>query len=900
MLAPGARVGVYEVVAPIGAGGMGEVYRGRDTRLKRDVALKLLPGSFASDPDRLARFQREAEVLASLNHPNIAQIYGIEESNGTRALVMELVEGETLAERIARGPIPVGDALPIAKQIAEALEAAHEQGIIHRDLKPANIKVRPDGTVKVLDFGLAKLAESAAASHGSPAALSMSPTITSPALVSGAGVLLGTAAYMSPEQARGKPADKRSDLWAFGCVLYEILTGRRPFDAADVTDTLATILMRDVDWRLLPPQTPISIRRALKGCLEKDRRRRIGDIAAVLFAIDEADTHHGADLSTSAEPHGRTRRLVIAGVATVFTFVAMGSLIWTLIRHDPRPIVRTEIATGGAAELAVQGSLRDLVITPDGSRVIYRSSQGLLVRSLDRLEPSVLVASEDAQDLFGSPDGQWIGYFENGSIKKIALSGGAPVFIARGNVVGQGVRGAAWGADGTIVYATSAPGTGLLSVAASGGEPKTLTVPDTKRGEFDHVSPEFLPGARAVLFTILPAIGGADAARIAVLDLSTGKQTIVLQGGSAARYMPTGHLIYANAGTVFAVPFDLSRLSTVGTPVPVLHEVLTAATGFIDLSVATDGTLAYVLGQPTNSIRNSVTWVDRSGNPESIRSIEPGEYRNVKLSPDGRRALIFDNRDIWMVDLETGTRTRVTRDGSATGPVVWDPFGSRVAYTSTRAGTQNVWIQAADGSSEARQFTKLDGVVDVDAWSPDGRLLAVHQHQPDGGQRILMFHIDTPDTSPDVFVDDEPEPEGAAFSPDGRYLAYTSVDTGRREVYIRAYPRQGGRSPVSAGGAREVVWAKAGELFYRNETNERMFTATVSTRPALAIGRPRELFARRYFGGGGAPRPLYDVTADGRRLLMLQPASDEQPHTAPRLVIVQNWFAELKRLVPAN
>jgi serine/threonine-protein kinase len=704
---------------------------------------------------------------------------------------------------------------------------------------------------------------------------------------------------MSPEQAKGRPADKRSDIWAFGCVLYEMLTGRQPFDAADVTDTLATILMKDVDWQLLPPQIPVSIRRVLNGCLEKDRRRRIGDVAAVLFAIDEADTGRRTDLTTPSEVHGRTRWLVATGVAIVFTSIATASLIWMFIRPDPRPIVRTEIATGGSADIAVQGSLRDLVITPDGSRVIYRSRRGLLVRSLNQLEPSVLVPSEDAEGLFGSPDGQWVGYFEDGSIKKIALSGGAPVFIARGNVVGQGVRGAAWGADGTIVYATSAPGTGLLSVAVSGGEPKTLTVPDVKRGEFDHVLPEFLPGARAVLFTILPTTGGADAARVAVLDLITGKQTVILQGGSHAHYIPTGHLIYANAGTVFAVPFDLSRLSTIGTPVPVLHEVLTAATGFVDLSIASDGTLAYVFGRPTNSITNSIIWVDRAGNPESIRSIEPGEYRNVRLSPDGRRVLIFDNRDIWIVDLETGTRTRVTRDGSATGPMVWEPSGSRVAYTSTRAGSQNIWIQAADGSNDARQFTKLDGVVDVDAWSPDGRVLAVHQHEPDGGQRILMFHIDTPDASPDVFVDDEPEAEGAAFSPDGRYLAYTSVDTGRREVYIRAYPRAGGRAPVSVGGGREVVWTQGG-LFYRNETNERMLNATVSTLPTLTVGRPRELFARRYYGGGGAPRPLYDVTLDGRKLLMLQPVTDEQQHTAPRVVIVQNWFEELKRLAPAN
>ncbi len=599
-LSAGTRLGPYEILSALGAGGMGEVYRARDTKLDRAVAIKILPEAFAADTERIARFQREAKTLASLNHPNIAHIHGLEESSGVRALVMEVVEGEDLAQRIARGAIPVAEALPIAKQMADALEAAHEQGIIHRDLKPANIRVRRDGTVKVLDFGLAKAMEPAFAQGASArqADASMSPTITSPAMTQ-AGIILGTAAYMSPEQASGKPVDTRADIWAFGCVLYEMLTGQRAFDGQGVSETLARVLEREPDWARLPATLSPALRTYLKRCLQKDPRQRVQAIGDVRLALEGAFETSVGQPAASAE--ALWQRVGLVGVAA---FIASGAIIGTLVwvaarRAEPAPprVSRLQLTPAGVAALSINWNERDVAITPDGSRVIYVGNQGtqIFVRALDALAPVAVFTGSSVSGLFVSPDGQWIGFRDGlGVLKKVAVAGGPAVTLTTIDTAGS--SGATWGPDDTIIVATNSVDTGLQRVSAAGGPLTVLTRPDRAQGEADHFWPEMLPGGRAVLFTITSLTGGLDAAQVAVLDLQTGARRILVRGGSHAHYVSSGHLVYAAAGTLRAVPFDLARLETRGTPVTVVPDVVTTIKGGVNAVVADDGTLAYVSG----------------------------------------------------------------------------------------------------------------------------------------------------------------------------------------------------------------------------------------------------------------------------------------------------------------
>ena len=654
-LTPGTRLGPYEITAQIGAGGMGEVYRARDTRLKRDVALKILPESFATDSDRLARFQREAEVLASLNHPNIAHIHGLEESNGTRALVMELVDGETLADRIARGPIPIDEALPIAKQIAEALEAAHEQRIIHRDLKPANIKVRADGTVKVLDFGLAKALEAKPAAGVNVTA---SPTITSPAMMTGVGVLLGTAAYMSPEQARGKAVDKRSDIWAFGCVLFEMLTGKRAFEGEDVSDTLAFVLTKEPDWTTLPAGLASSVRALLRRCLERDVRKRVADASTLLFVLDEAATgpaEAGHFVRDERDARRLWRRALPAATAALGAALLVGVAVWWMLRPAPPRIVRAEISAAGAMALNILSGDRHLVLTPDGSRLIYRGNGQLLVRGLDQLEPDVLTGLGDPRGVFVSPDGQWIGYFDgNQAIKKVTITGGPAVMISR--LDGASSRGAAWAPDGTIYFGTTGFETGIQRVPAEGGDSTVVTKPNRDQGEADHLWPELLPGGRALLFTISALAGGTDSAQIAVLDLASGTYKVVIRGGTHAHYVPTGHLVYAAGGTLRAVPFDIKRMEAAGNAVPVVEDVVTLPDGGMDATIADNGTIVYARGRGTpGALPRSIVWVDRSGREEPLKTGVPTLRQSAALAR--RASCCLPNRRRGRRRVDAGPRS---------------------------------------------------------------------------------------------------------------------------------------------------------------------------------------------------------------------------------------------------
>jgi len=925
-LTTGARLGPYEIVSAIGAGGMGEVYRATDTTLGRQVAIKVLPGAFAQDAERLARFEREAKTLASLNHPHIAQIYGLERSSGVQALVMELVEGDDLAARIARGPIPLDETLPIAREIAEALEAAHEQGIIHRDLKPANIKVTPDGVVKVLDFGLAKLNERNGPNDSNdpnvPNALSMSPTITSPAMMTGVAMILGTAAYMAPEQVKGRPADKRSDVWAFGCVLFEMLTGTRAFDGEDVADVLSRVLQREPEWEALSSDVPPSIRTLLHGCLVKDRRKRIADIAAALFVLDH-QTGLTAAGTVLVAPLPRRPLLRVAALAAVVLVVAAvtGAVVWLATRPaDPVPprVSRLTITPANAAALTINGIDRDLAITPDGSRVVYVGNRGtqLFVRALDALAP-VAVFTGAPLGPFISPDGQWIGFEDRAVLKKVAMTGGPAVTLARpdGNL-----RGATWGPDDTIIYASTNVVSGLQRVGAAGGPTTVLTRPDRANGEVDHVWPELLPGGQAVLFTItaITTSGGLDAGQVAVLDLQTGTRKILVRGGSHAHYVPGGpgspqgagreggHLVYAAAGTLRAVPFDLARLETRGTPVPMISDVVTTGPGAVDAVVADDGTLAYVSGGSVTGANASRTlaWVDRQGRETTIPT-PPRVYLYPRLSPDGTRVAVYasdQEADIWVWDLRRTTLTRVTFTPGIDPYPVWTLDGRRLIFTSERTGARNLYWQAADGTGAVERLTESPNQQFATAVSPDDRKLIFSETAPKTDDDVMQVELDgTHRVTP--LVQSSFRERNGIVSPDGRWLAYEADDSGQFEIYVRPFPDvNSGHWQVSTTGGTRPLWARNGqELVYVALTGALMRVG-VERGPSWAATTPALLVKEGYFTNPDVfTGRTYDISPDGQRILMIKEISGADQSAAPAsLIVVQHWTEELKRLVPTK
>ena len=894
-LTPGSRIGVYDITAQIGEGGMGQIFRATDTRLKRQVAIKILPPSVAADADRLARFQREAEVLASLNHPNIAAIYGLEESGGLTALVMELVEGDDLSQRIAKGAIPIDDALQMAQQIADALEAAHEQGIIHRDLKPANIKVRADGTVKVLDFGLAKVL--APEGTGATADAMNSPTLTSPAMTQ-RGMILGTAAYMSPEQAKGRPADKRSDIWAFGCVLYEMLAGRPPFDGESVLDMLGVVLMKEPDWALLPSSTPPAVSSVLRSCLQKDRKQRVHDVGDVSLALRGAfDTPERPASQRAVEARSdRWRRTMGLAVSLIVAAAAAGTAVWVAVRPAPPAAVRTEVTTSGATALLINGYNRDLAITPDGSRIVYRGQAQLLVRALDRLEPTVLGGLGLPRGVFTSPDGQWVGFFDgNTFLKKVAITGGAPVLLS--TIDGNGSRGATWGPDGRIIYATNALTSGLCRVSAGGGTPTVLTRPDPAQGEADHVWPEFLPGGQSVLFTITPARGGIENAHIAVLDLKAGTYKTLLRGGSHAHYVPTGHLVYGAGGTLRAVRFNLARLEVIGTPVTVLDQVVMTPAGAVDMVIAANGTMVYVSGG-MGGAAGSLVWVDRAGHEEPL-SAPVRTYTFPRISPDGTRIAVDirdQERDIWIWNLARQTLTRLTFDPFGDTYPMWSPDSRRVIFGSDRSGVENLYWQLADGTGAAERLTESVNQQRPSGFTPDGAQVIIGERTPTGSD-VMLMPLRPPRLARPLLHTSFNE-RNAEVSPEGHWLAYESSESGREEVYVRPFPDvEGGRWQISTGGGRTPLWSRNGrELFYLSPANF-MMGVQVEPETSWSNTTPVQILKTQYFESGVGSARTFDISPDGRRFLMIKPGGDNGPQS---LVVVQNWLEELKRRVPAN
>lgn len=888
----GKTLSHYEILSKLGEGGMGEVWRARDTSLDREVAIKTLPEACAADADRLRRFEREAKLLASLDHPNIATVHGLHEVGGVHFIAMEFVPGTSLAGRLARGAVPVGEAMTMARQIADALEAAHERGVIHRDLKPANIMLRPDGTLKVLDFGLAK------SSGSRPAAADGSAATTGALDETRAGTILGTAAYMSPEQARGQPLDKRTDIWSFGCVLYEMLTARRCLAADTPSDTLARILEGEPDWSVLPAGVPLAIRRLLSRCLRKDPKKRLRDIGDARIVIEDLlDADLAAETATP-RPRGNALRLAIAALAVVCAAAAGWLARRPAPPSSPGP-ARLVVSLPEQHRLAIALDF-SLAMSPDGTALVYGASSSpgtpprLYLRRLDRFEAVPIPGTEGAIGPFFSPDSRMLGYIADAELYTIALEGGTPVEICQ---LGQAIPGACWGSDGWIYFVHSL-GRGLSRVAAEGGTPELLTSPNAAEGETGHGWPQLLPDGKHLLFTI-QSVGGS---RIAVLSLSTGQWRVIEKGIGEARYLSSGHLLFARHEGLTAVAFDLEKLEAKGAPVVVLEDVYMVPTlygiGLAAYSAADNGRVAYLAGGAAAG-QNRLVWVGRDGRISSL-DVEPGIYEWPRLSPDGRRVAITGRSavgklDIWALDIERQAWTRLTLNGSSILPC-WTPGGKEVVFGSPKANTSVVAVYrtAADGGGQPQQI--LDGANPrfPIAWSPDGRHLAFVEWHPHDMRDIWIYspsETGQPRTEPIVATAfDEYAPK---FSPDGRWLAYVSNESGRYEVYVRPYPVGQGRWLVSVEGGTEPHWSPDGRaMFYRN--GDKMMEVPVRTEPEFGVGTPAVVF-RKEFKSGVYNTLSYDVTADGQRFLMIERNLEMIPN---ELNVVLDWNEELRRKVP--
>ncbi len=884
-LAAGTRLGPYEVLSPLGAGGMGEVYRARDSKLGRDVAIKVLPEAVAEDPERLSRFQREAQVLASLNHPHIAAIYGLEKTGNVEALVLELVEGETLAERIGAGPIPVDESLVIARQIADALEAAHEKGIVHRDLKPANVKITPEGKVKVLDFGLAKALTGDASSPDQ----THSPTLT--AAATQAGVVIGTAAYMSPEQARGKAVDKRADIWAFGAVLFEMLAGQKAFEGETVSDTLAAVLRADIDWSRLPPQTPPAVRGVLRRCLDRDAKHRLRDIGDARIALEDQESYGSVDVAPAASPVVPARRAawpwLAAMVAALLAGTAAGRFALTPHRPPARP-VRFQIDAGRVSSAA---------ISPDGRRLAIASGGKLRVRDLALLEIREIEGSDGAIRPFWSPDSSTIAYGAHGKLWKVPAEAGAPSAICElAGGLWDDDAGGAWLSDGTIVFSNG--NAGLWQVSAQGGDPVEVLKPDPKRELHFHTA-SALPDGRSVVYVVHRSGegGGGD-----TLGLWTGGKARVLvtsagQSVDDPAYSPSGHLLFTriptNAG-VWALPFSLKTLEPTG-------EAFLVSAGRRDASVASDGTL--VLLPPLRRRPVNLVWADRSG--KILGRIDEPRLRDTSaaISPEGDRIAAVETSDgksdIWLHDSKRGTRNRITTDGAVESPS-WMPDGRSLLYVSRSAAPKGpantVKRIAADGSGRVEEL----GPGGWPAVSPDGRVLFYTLIGADG-MRLWSRPLNDANAKPALFLDKAFYSVAASPSPDGRFVAYEAFSApAASEVFLRRFPPTEDVWQVSSNGGESPRWSRDGRLFFAKGPD--VFEVPVSTDPDVRIGVPTPLFRRRiddarsvgfgsFFGGSDAPA-AFDVSPDGKRFLVYEPAGDVGDE---RIVVAMNWFGELRR-----
>jgi eukaryotic-like serine/threonine-protein kinase len=918
--------GKYRVLEEIGRGGMGVVYKAEDTKLARQVAIKVLPEVFTADPERLARFEREARVLASLNHPNIAAIHGVEEADGQRFLVLELVEGDTLAERLIKGPLSLEETIEVCLQIAEGLEGAHEKGIIHRDLKPGNVKITPEGKVKILDFGLAKAFHDQAPEVD----LRNSPTIT--AQMTQPGMILGTAAYMSPEQAKARAVDKRADIWAFGCVLFECLTGKRPFQGDTISETVAAILKGEPDWTLLPADTPTSVRAVLRWCLQKDANVRLHDIADARVEMQE-ETSPSA-VATSVARRFPFRWVLSISAATLVTGLLAGLMIMKFLSSATspvsKPVVRSVVRL--EQERYLSGFLMSppfgyerptrtaMAISSDGHFMVYaaiKANRGpqdkscLYLRRFDELEAKPIAGTEGAvSNPFLSPDDRWVGFhndYQNDyKLMKVSIEGGVPAALCDG---GSMPFGFSWGDDNQIVFAP-ARGSGLSRVPAAGGKPEILTAPDKSKGEFAHRLPYCLPGSKGVLFTIMRHAWDKEP-RVAVLELSTRKWHVLVEDAADARYVPTGHLVFLRRGTLMVVRFDLDRLEVIGQPVPAvanIEQALNTTNSTRDAAagqfcVSTSGALVYAAGGILPDQENTLVLLDRKGTAEPVASFK-APFFAPRFSPDGQRIVYVSlgmECHVWILDLNRGTASKLTSEGLSQF-AVWTPDGRRVVFDWLNTGVPNMYWQAADGSSQMERLNQSERRQFPASWTPDGETLLFLEQPEDiaAGYDIHLLHLRDRRVTP--FLNsrfDETYPE---ISPDGHWIAYASDESGRKEVYVQPFPGPGGKWQISSEGGIEPLWSRDGkELFYRQPWTQRdnqAFVVDVQTGNGFSAGKPRLLFKAQGYVGMSSIR-TWDISPDGRRFLVVS-AEERKPRPITELILVQNWFEELKRLVPTG
>lgn len=880
----GKRLGPYEILSAIGAGGMGEVYRARDTRLERIVAVKILPDHLSDRAELRERFEREARTVASLNHPHICTLHDIGQQDGTDFLVMEYLEGETLAERLKKGPLPLDQVLQYAIEIADALDKAHRKGITHRDLKPGNIMLTKSGT-KLLDFGLAKL-------RGPQAAVAnLSALPTEGSNLTAQGSIVGTLQYMAPEQLEGKEADARTDIFAFGVVVYEMATDKKAFEGKSQASLIAKILETDPPpMSSLRPMTPPALDRVVRRCLAKDPENRwqtARDLELEMKSIQDGGSSAGLRAGiTPARRHWPKMLLWSAAVLAACAVVAL--TVWYFRPVPPRPVTRFTISLPAGQRL-VGLDTPAIALSPDGTRLAYIAAQGsglpqLYLRAMASPDARPIPGTEGATDPFFSPDGQWLGFFTGGKLKKVSVSGGASMTLGDASAP----QGASWGSQGIIAFGSEGPAV-LMQVSDAGGTPKALTHLD--KGETDHDWPEFLPGDKTMLF----AASGDDRAngQIAIQSLATGARRNLIQGATHPHYASSGQLVYAQGGSLMAVPFDLQRLALTGAAVPVVEGVLqSTSSGGAQYSFSATGSLAYVAGAVQATTGGRLVWVSRNGIEQPLPA-PLREYAIPRLSPEGRRLAVLIEDQVWLYDLSRETLSRFTFEGAENRAPVWTPDGKRIAFRSTKEGPSNIFWQLADGSGGLERLTTSEHDQISTSWSPDGQALAFVQLSPNKPAEIWVVRMGDRKAQP--FVQTRFNEGAPRFSPDGRWLAYDSDESGRYEVYVQPYPGPGGKWQISTEGGMEPVWNPNGrELFYRS--GDKMMAVDIVNQPGFAAGRPRKLFEGRY--GENPLNPNYDVSRDGQRFLMTR--ESEQDSSATQINVVLNWFEELKQKVPAG
>jgi eukaryotic-like serine/threonine-protein kinase len=891
-LLTGSQLGPYQIVAPLGVGGMGEVYRAHDSRLRREVAIKVVPDATAHDADRMARFAREAQFLAALNHPNIGSIYGFEESSTMLALVMELVEGPTLADRIAQGPVPFEDALPIMKQITEALEYAHDRGIVHRDMKPANIKIKPDGTVKVLDFGLAK----ALSDEGKPADISNSPTLT--AAATKAGLILGTAAYMAPEQARGKAVDRRADIWSFGAVAFEMLTGKMAFKGDTVSDTLAAVIRGEPEWTFFPANVPNEIQQLIRRCLNKDPRQRLQSIGEARIAIENVmegrtGATRGSGIlappSSVVAPKKENRALkMLAGCALAALLITAGFLMANLLHPgSARESLPIRFAILPPPGTSLNSVLRTVAISRDGTRIALSASSSdgprLYVRDMNSASSVPIAGSEGAVNPVFSQDGRWLAFFAGGKLKKISLEGGTPVVIADGITSPKGLS---WGADHNIYYAPSLS-SAILRVSDSGGTPQAATKLQVDKGELADFSPDVLPDGKTLLFTAFSG-GNMDDGTLVAQKIGSEERKVIVAKGADAHFFAPNHLLYMRAGNLMATEFDAGKLETTGSPAVVVQDVLMQpATGLAEYDVSGNGTLIYVNGGK-QAVENSLVLAEHDAKVQPL-PVKPNLYESPRFSPDGKLLALtvrLPDPDIWVYDIERGALRRITFAPGEDELPVWSPDGKRIAFASN--GRQQAFMVAVDGSGQEEPLLKNESHFHLQSWSPDGKLIAYERLGSSGQYEIWMLPL-SGDRKPYPYLVSQFHVNQPAFSVDGNWLAYTSNESGRAEVYVQRFPGPGEKIQVSTDGGNHPVWSHDGkQLVYENAGT--LWATEVLVSP-FRVGKSRVLYQGDIWNDAAGPN--YTLAPGGHRIVVVERLKDPD---GGNVKVVVHWNQELQSL----